>query len=89
MVMDEATASIDKQTDVLIQHSIREGFHDSTLIVIAHRLSTVTDLERILILSKGRVVEFGEPRALMERRGVFWGMLQRNGERFGREEDVA
>ena len=89
MVMDEATASVDKETDVLIQRSIREGFHNSTLIVIAHRLSTVTDLDRILVLSEGRVVEFGEPRVLMERRGVFWGMVQRHGERFGRQEDVA
>ena len=89
MVMDEATASVDRETDVLIQRSIREGFHDSTLIVIAHRLSTVTDFDMILVLSEGRVVEFGEPRVLMERRGVFWGMLQRHGETSGREEDVA
>lgn len=89
MVMDEATASVDKQTDVLIQRNLREGFHNSTLIVIAHRLSTVSDLDRILVLGEGRVVEFGEPRVLMERRGVFWGMVQRHGERFGREEEVA
>ena len=89
MVMDEATSSIDKETDILIQRSIRQGFQNSTLIVIAHRLSTVADFDKILVLSEGRVVEFEEPKVLMERKGEFWKMMQRNGDRFGMEEDIA
>lgn len=83
MVMDEATSSVDKATDVLIQRSIRQGFQNCTLIVIAHRLSTVADFDKILVLSEGRVVEFGEPRVLMERKGAFWEMVQRSGEGAG------
>lgn len=88
MVMDEATSSVDEETDTLIQRNIREGFQNSTLIVIAHRLSTVADFDKILVLSEGRVVEFEEPRVLMERKGEFWKMMQRDEERFGTEEDV-
>lgn len=83
--MDEATSSVDKATDVLIQRSIRQGFQNCTLIVIAHRLSTVADFDKILVLSEGRVVEFGEPRVLMERKGAFWEMVQRSGEGAGLE----
>lgn len=80
MVMDEATSSVDKPTDILIQKSIREGFENSTLIVIAHRLSTVADFDKILVLSDGKVVEFDEPRALLDKRGMFWELVQQSGE---------
>ena len=85
MIMDEATSSVDKATDILIQRSIRKGFQNCTLIVIAHRLSTVADFDKILVLSEGRAVEFGEPRVLMERKGAFWDMVQRSGEGAGLE----
>ncbi|KAI1761798.1 P-loop containing nucleoside triphosphate hydrolase protein [Hypoxylon sp. FL1150] len=68
MVLDEATSAVDMTTDALIQRSIREEFGDSTLIVIAHRLSTIADFDRILVLSDGRVAEFGTPRELWELR---------------------
>lgn len=80
MVLDEATSAVDMATDVLIQRSIREEFTDATLIVIAHRLSTIADFDRILVMSEGVAVEFGEPRELMRRRGVFWGMVRVSGE---------
>ena len=78
IVMDEATSSVDKATDMLIQRSIRERFQDCTLIVIAHRLSTVADFDTILVLNEGRVAEFEEPKVLMERKGVLWEMVQRS-----------
>ncbi|KAL8848657.1 MAG: hypothetical protein Q9221_006331 [Calogaya cf. arnoldii] len=62
IIMDEATSSVDKAADTLIQKSIRERFSDSTLLVVAHRLSTVADFDRILVLDEGRVVEY-LPRA--------------------------
>lgn len=68
MVLDEATSAVDMATDALIQRSIREEFGGSTLIVIAHRLSTIADFDRILVLSDGRVAEFGTPRELWELR---------------------
>lgn len=64
LVLDEATSAVDMHTDALIQRSIREEFTDATLLVIAHRLSTIADFDRILVLSDGRVAEFGTPREL-------------------------
>lgn len=75
IVMDEATASVDRTTDVLIQRSLREGFKDSTLLVVAHRLSTVADFDKILVLDGGRAVEYDAPSSLMERKGLYWSMM--------------
>ncbi|KAK9788369.1 putative P-loop containing nucleoside triphosphate hydrolase protein [Seiridium cardinale] len=84
MVLDEATSAVDMHTDALIQRSIREEFGDSTLLVIAHRLSTIVDFDRILVLSDGKVAEFGTPRELWEHnagKGIFRGMCEESGER--------
>ncbi|KAK7413238.1 hypothetical protein QQX98_007897 [Neonectria punicea] len=82
MVLDEATSAVDMATDALIQRSIREEFTDSTLVVIAHRLSTIADFDRILVLSDGRVAEFGSPRELWEKEnGVFRDMCESSGEK--------
>lgn len=75
MVLDEATSAVDMATDELIQQSIREHFAQSTLIVIAHRLRTVADFDRIVVLAEGGIQEVGSPEELWERRGVFWSML--------------
>ncbi|ODA77544.1 hypothetical protein RJ55_07173 [Drechmeria coniospora] len=81
MVLDEATSAVDMATDALIQRSIREEFNDSTLLVIAHRLSTIADFDRILVLSEGRVAEFGTPRELWEKEGgLFRDMCEHSGE---------
>ncbi|KAB8296761.1 hypothetical protein EYC80_002178 [Monilinia laxa] len=82
MVLDEATSAVDMATDALIQRSIRERFDGSTLIVIAHRLSTIADFDRILVLDNGEVVEFDEPKKLLQKRdGAFRNMLDQSGER--------
>lgn len=84
MVLDEATSAVDMATDALIQRSIREEFTSATLIVIAHRLSTIADFDRILVLSDGRVAEYGSPRELWERedgKGIFRGMCEESGEK--------
>ncbi|UKZ75371.1 hypothetical protein TrVFT333_003054 [Trichoderma virens FT-333] len=82
MVLDEATSAVDMATDTLIQRSIREEFTDSTLIVIAHRLSTIADFDRILVLSDGKVAEFGTPKELWELEGgVFRDMCESSGEK--------
>lgn len=84
MVLDEATSAVDMATDTLIQRSIREEFADTTLLVIAHRLSTIADFDRILVLSDGRVAEFGTPAELWEKGpedGVFRAMCEQSGER--------
>ena len=72
MVLDEATSAIDQDTDAAIQRSLRECIESTgtTVLVIAHRLSTVADFDKVLVLDKGRVVEFGSPGELL-RRGVW------------------
>ncbi|KAI9826732.1 MAG: hypothetical protein M1819_007277 [Sarea resinae] len=86
MLLDEATSAVDMTTDALIQTSIREEFTNSTLLVIAHRLSTVVDFDRILVMSDGRVVEYDEPRKLFAAKGEFWHMVQESGEKEKLEE---
>jgi ABC-type multidrug transport system fused ATPase/permease subunit len=65
LLLDEATSSVDKDTDILIQKSIREEFSNTTILVVAHRLSTVMDFDRILVLKDGTAAEFGTPKELL------------------------
>jgi ATP-binding cassette subfamily C (CFTR/MRP) protein 1 len=66
LVLDEATAAVDLETDDLIQKTIRKEFLDSTVITIAHRLNTILDSHRVLVLDNGKVVECDSPQRLLE-----------------------
>ncbi|KAG7375314.1 hypothetical protein PHYPSEUDO_001860 [Phytophthora pseudosyringae] len=80
VVMDEATASIDHATEKKLQQMINRDFQDATVLTIAHRLATVLDSDRILVLSDGRVVEFDSPRALVKNpNGVFYELAKEGG----------
>ncbi|XP_070609870.1 ATP-binding cassette sub-family C member 5 isoform X1 [Erythrolamprus reginae] len=65
LILDEATAAMDTETDLLIQETIREAFADCTMLTIAHRLHTVLGSDRIMVLMQGQVVEFDTPAALL------------------------
>ncbi|KAJ5095316.1 hypothetical protein NUU61_004672 [Penicillium alfredii] len=84
LVLDEATSAVDKSTDQLIQQSVRSAFRrgETTLVVIAHRLSTVADFDRILVLDAGQVAEFGSPQELLGREnGMFREMVEQDSEK--------
>ncbi|KAL3678840.1 hypothetical protein R1sor_021796 [Riccia sorocarpa] len=81
LVMDEATSSVDFETDKLIQGTIRNHLQGTTLLIIAHRINTVIDASRVLVLSHGKLVEYDTPAALLERPdGSFSSLIQDTGE---------
>jgi len=80
LILDEATASVDHNTDGLIQHTIRREFNDCTVLTIAHRLNTIMDSTRIMVLDKGQIVEFGPPKELLNNKlGLFYVMAKEAG----------
>ena len=66
IILDEAPANVDYKTDRLIQEVIRNRFKDSTVLTIAHRLNTIMDYDKVLVMDQGRVVEFDKPRVLLQ-----------------------
>ncbi|CAI9771956.1 unnamed protein product [Fraxinus pennsylvanica] len=75
LVLDEATASIDNATDYILQKTIRTEFADCTVITVAHRISTVVDCAMVLAISDGKLVEYDQPKKLMEREDSLFGQL--------------
>ena len=74
LVLDEATSSIDPETEALVQRGLHVLLEGRTALVIAHRLSTIEDVDRIHVLHHGRLVESGSHRELLERRGLYYGL---------------
>jgi len=80
LVLDEATAAVDLETDDLVQATIRAEFASCTVLTIAHRLNTIMDSDRVLVLDAGRVVEFASPATLVaDRKSIFYGMAKNAG----------
>ncbi|KAG5833705.1 hypothetical protein ANANG_G00278690 [Anguilla anguilla] len=80
LIIDEATANVDPRTDELIQKTIREKFRECTVLTIAHRLNTIIDSDRILVLDAGRIQEYAEPYVLLQNQGgIFSSMVQQMG----------
>lgn len=66
LIIDEVTSSMDSETDELMQTLLRKEFEGRTIIAIAHKLHTVLDFDRVMLLEKGRIVEMGNPQKLLE-----------------------
>lgn len=80
LVLDEATAAVDMETDDLIQKTIREEFKDCTIITIAHRLNTIMDYDKIMVLDQGLIKEFDTPQSLLsDSSTIFHGMAKNAG----------
>uniref|UniRef100_A0A7S4LEW0 ATP-dependent transporter ycf16 n=1 Tax=Eutreptiella gymnastica TaxID=73025 RepID=A0A7S4LEW0_9EUGL len=75
LCLDEATASVDHETDRVIQGLIRTVFGGCTIITIAHRISTITDYDKVLVLGEGKVLEFDEPAVLLQRESMFKSLV--------------
>nr|XP_025611282.1 ABC transporter C family member 3 [Arachis hypogaea] len=75
LVLDEATASVDTATDNLIQQTLRLHFADSTVITIAHRITSVLDSDMVLLLHQGLIEEYDSPSKLLEDRSSSFAQL--------------
>lgn len=75
LILDEATAAVDVETDELIQETIKNSFQNCTILTIAHRISTVMDYDKIIVMSKGEIVEYDTPQALIQdKSSLFYSM---------------
>ncbi|CAG2117894.1 unnamed protein product, partial [Medioppia subpectinata] len=80
IVLDEATAAVDIETDDLIQSTIRTEFNECTIVTIAHRLNTILDYDMIVVLNRGEVAEYDSPKALLENTdSIFYSMAKSSG----------
>lgn len=80
LVLDEATAAVDVETDAMLQNTLRSSlFSHRTIITVAHRINTILDSDRVVVLDKGEVVEFDTPQALIQKKGVFYGLVKQAG----------
>ncbi|KAM4591513.1 ATP-binding cassette sub-family C member 2 [Odontesthes bonariensis] len=76
LILDEATAAVDLETDNLIQKTIRTEFSHCTVLTIAHRLHSIMDSSRVMVLDAGKIVEFDSPSNLLEKQGHFYSMAK-------------
>lgn len=79
VVLDEATANVDDRTDEIIRETIKRRFDGCTVLMVAHRLVTVIDCDKVLVMDEGKVVEYDHPHVLLERKGFFYGLVQQTG----------
>ncbi|GMF54717.1 unnamed protein product [[Candida] boidinii] len=90
LILDEATSSVDYETDAKIQQTIATEFSHCTILCIAHRLKTIIDYDRILVLDKGEIAEFDQPKTLYQQEGsIFRSMCDKSGvseEDFGKSQ---
>lgn len=76
LVMDEATSSVDPETELLIQDALATLMEGRTSLVVAHRFSTIQHVERIIVMHKGKVREIGTHQELMDKQGIYWRLYQ-------------
>ena len=88
MILDEATANIDTETEILIQDSLEKMKNIGTMLIVAHRLSTIQHADNIIVLSHGKILEQGNHQELLHKRGRYYDLytLQFQKEQLGKGE---
>ncbi len=81
MTLDEATANIDSETESIIQSSLSKMMNISTMIIVAHRLSTIQHCNKILVMQKGEIIESGNHQELLKKKGIYYNLYQLQYER--------
>lgn len=76
MILDEATANIDTETEVLIQKSLEKMMNVGTMLIVAHRLSTIQHADKIIVLKKGEIVEIGNHQELLKKKGLYYSLYE-------------
>ncbi len=76
LILDEATSSVDMETEIVIQNALKKLFEGRTSIIVAHRLSTIKDADRIIVLHKGRIREIGSHAELLQNKGIYYRLYQ-------------
>ena len=80
LILDEATAAVDVETDQVLQETIRTEFKDRTILTIAHRLNTILDSDKIIVLENGAVAEFDSPQSLLKNKdSLFYALCKQGG----------
>lgn len=82
VILDEATASMDAENETLVQQALSELLQNKTVLVIAHRMRTIANADKVVVLEKGTVVEMGEPQQLMEKKGAFYKLAMKQQTKF-------
>ena len=75
LILDEATAALDTETEKLIQDAINKLTENRTTFAIAHRLSTLRNADRLIVLDRGKLVECGTHQELLEQKGFYWRLV--------------
>jgi len=76
MILDEATANIDSETEAIIQESLKKMMNISTMLIVAHRLSTIQHSDKIIVMSKGEIKEMGTHQELLKQKGLYYNLYQ-------------
>ena len=76
MILDEATANIDTETEILIQDSLEKMMNVGTMLIVAHRLSTIQHADKIIVLQKGKIMESGTHQELLKKHGLYYNLYE-------------
>jgi ATP-binding cassette, subfamily B, multidrug efflux pump len=88
MILDEATANIDSETEELIQESMEKMMNISTMLIVAHRLSTIQHSDKIIVMQKGEIKEEGSHQALLKLKGLYYNLYQLQYDEKEKETDI-